>query len=1145
MYQKYTRKIGIPRLLYHKIMLIMRLITVILIASLLQVSAAGFAQRITLNKSNETIQSIFKAIKTQSGYNFFYTDNLLKGAKLVNISVKGAELDDVLALVFADQPFEYEIKNNTVIVVKKETSIFESTIMALRAIEISGLILDENGKPLPAALVKVKGSSKGAVATESGRFSLSGVNKGDILVISYIGYKTQEVIVGDSRSITVTLETAESTLDEVSIVVGYGVQKRVHMTGAVSQISAKELMKAPMQNVSNMLTGKLPGLTSIQSSGKPGADGTALYVRGLNSFAGNNGPMILVDGVPRPIDYVNPNDIESVSVLKDAAAAIYGIQGANGVILITTKKGSVGPAKIFYDGSMTMTENTAMPEMLNAADYMYWHNKARMMDNLTPVWTADIQNKVMSNDPNNIWGETDWLKKIFRTGQTAQHNISASGGTEKTKYFTSLGIMNQEGTLINTGLKRYNLRTNLDIEVAKNLKFTTNLSGHRSDRAWPGTDISNQGEFNPIRQAINTIPLIKDEFNGLPTAWKGATYNMNGYASSTESGYLRQTRWNFDSNAKLEYDFAGLTDVLKNLRVSIFGSYNYGNTVDSQYARYYELYTVNPTFDEGVAGASGFSPANTYSKSASWGDSYLWRPQIEYTREFGKHYVGAMALFEAKQSYSNTMTGTKQGYYSDEPVDLSLGSTFPTTPVTGSHVYSGGQTSYVGRLNYAYSEKYLAEMAFRYDGSYIFAPGNQWGFFPSASVGWVVSKEDFFSQALPQVDYLKLRASFGKTGNDAVDPFQHNSLFALASNSMVLGNQALSQFYSINPYLYTNLTWSSTDSYNLGMDLDMWNRKLGIEVNVFYKLTKDILESQGGNYPTSLGGYYPTFKNSGRVENKGFEVSLKHFNQINSDWSYNVRADFAFARNKVLSRIVSDNRPNYRSAIGESMGARYGFNAIGLFQSQEEIDHYPTAPSGFLRPGDLKYQDVNGDGIISSNYDYVKMGYGAVPEINFALNMDVSYKGFYASMLWQGVTHADYELSGAYDSGVISSTVYTSTFAENGNSPYYRIENAWTPENTNAQYPRLTTVSNGNNAWQSTWWLVNGEYLRLKNANIGYNLPAKLLKKTPFSRANIYMAGTNLLTFSHFKYIDPESPSVSNGYYPQQKTYSLGLNITF
>jgi len=1018
------------------------------------------------------------------------------------------------------------------------------TLVSYGQTNVTGKVTDSKGETLIGVNVKIKGTQQGTITDIDGHFSLAVANTDQVLELSYVGYKTLELSLKGRTSVNIILQEDTELLDEV-VVVGYGTQKKIHMTGAVSQITNKDLTKAPMQNVSNMLTGKIPGLTSIQRSGKPGEDGTALYVRGINSFAGNNGPMIIVDGAPRPMDYINPNDIESVSVLKDASAAIYGVQGANGVIIITTKKGAEGAAKISYDGSVTMTQNTAMPEMLNAADYMYWHNKARAMDGLTPTWTADIQNKVMNNDPNSVWGQTDWLKKIFRLGVMNQHNLSASGGSEKSKYYASLGIMDQEGTLKNTGFTRYNIRTNLDVEVATNLKLTAGIAGYRSDRDWPGTSISNQGEFNPIRQAINSVPIIKSDFNGYPVAWNGSTYLVNGHAALNESGYKRQTRWNVDSNVKLEYNLSDLSDVLKGLKTSIYGTYTYQNTVDSSYDRYYELYYVNQNFDEGVGGASGFSPDNVYTKSASWGDNWLIRPQIDYSRDFGQHFVGALVSYEAKKSYSNTMTGMKRGYYSDDPVDLSLGSTFPERPVSGSHGYSGGQLSWLGRFNYAYASKYLAEVAVRYDGSYVFAPANRWGVFPSASLGWVISEEDFFSSALPMVDYLKIRTSFGRSGNDGVSPFQHFSLFALANNSFVLGNQAISQFYSTNAYVYNNLTWATTDNYNLGVDFDIWNRKLGVELNLFYKLTKDILEEQSGNFPTSLGGFYPRYKNSGKVENKGFELSLKHFNRINSDWNYSLKADIAYARNKVLSRIISDNRPNYRAVIGQSIGARYGFKAIGLFQDYEEIDNYPSAPSGYLRPGDLKYADINGDGMINSQHDYIKIGYGTIPEINFALNMEVNYKNFYATMLWQGVTRTDYELSGAYDTGTISSTVYTASFSENGNSPYYRIEDAWTPENTNAKYPRLSTVSNGNNAWQSTWWLVNGEYLRLKNANIGYNIPEVILRKTPFSRVNIYLAGANLITLSHFKYVDPESPSVSNGYYPQQKTYTFGINVTF
>lgn len=1019
-----------------------------------------------------------------------------------------------------------------------------STFIAFAQINVSGVVMDNTGETLIGVNVIVKDNNLGTVTDLDGKYSISVPSVNSVLKFTYVGFKDLEVQVNGLNTINITMEQNTELLDEV-VVVGYGTQKRIHMTGAVSQITAKDLTKAPMQNVSNMLTGKIPGLTSIQRSGKPGEDGASLLVRGQNSFAGSNSPMIIVDGVPRPIDYVNPNDIESISVLKDASASIYGVQGANGVILITTKTGGEGPATISYDGSVTMTQNTAMPKMLNAPDYMYWHNKARAMDGLTPYWSADIQNKVMSNDPNSIWGQTDWLDKIFKTGMTHQHNLSASGGTEKTKYYASLGIMDQEGTLVNTGFTRYNLRTNLDVKVANNLKLTANMAGYRSDTDWPGTSISNQGEFNPVRQAINSIPILKSEYEGLPVAWNGSTYLMNGYAALTESGYKRQTKWNLDSNVKLEYDFSDLANALKGLRASMFGSYNYSNTINSNYDRYYQLYYVNQNFDEGIGGASGFSPDNAYLKAASWGDNWLVRPQIDYSRDFSKHHVGALFAYEAKKGYSNTMTGTKRGYYSDDPVDLSLGTILPENPITGSHGYSGGQASFIGRLNYAFSTKYLAEFAFRYDGSYIFAPANRWGFFPSTSLGWVLSEEEFFNKESSKIDYLKLRASIGRSGNDSVDPFQHFSLYSLANNSMALGGNSISQFYTRNNYVYSNLTWATTDNYNIGFDLDMFNRMLGLEFNYFYKLTKDILELQSGNYPPSLGGYFPAYQNSGKVENKGFEISIKHLNRINSDWSYSLKGDFAFARNKVLSRIISDNRPNYRAVIGQSMGSRYGFEALGFFQNQEEIDSYPAAPSGVLRSGDLKYKDINGDGLISSDFDYIKTGYGAIPEINYALNMEVSYKNFYLSMLWQGVANTDYELSGVYDSGVTSSTVYTESFSGNGNSPYYLIEQAWTPENPNARYPRLSTIPNGNNAWQSTWWVINGNYLRLKNANIGYNVPEKVLKNTPFSRINIYLAGANLITLSHFKYVDPESPSVSNGYYPQQKTYTVGVNVSF
>lgn len=1014
--------------------------------------------------------------------------------------------------------------------------------------KVSGLVTNAANEPMPGVSVILKndaGVVSGVVTNVSGNYTIDVPSEDAVLEFSFIGYKTESLTVADRTVINLVLEEDHTMLDEV-LVMGYGTQKRAHLTGAVSQISSADLVKAPMQNVSNMLTGKLPGLTSIQRTGNPGDDGTTLYIRGLNTFTSttDNAPMIVVDGVARSMDNINSHDIETITVLKDAAAAIYGIQGANGVILITTKSGSRGEARITYDGSVSFVQNTAMPKFLNATDYMYWHNKAREMDGLTPLWTADIQNQVLTNDPNSVYGQTDWLDMIFRTGVTHQHNISASGGTDRTQYYASFGYMNQEGTLKNTDLNRFNVRINLDVEVAKNLKLFVGLAADRTERNRPGTAIGDQTEFNPIRQAINSIPVLKAEYQGLPVAWNEGVYAVNGYAALYESGYKQYRPMNIDTNYKLEYDFGGSADVLQGLKGSMYAAYNYSHSTTSDYDRYYELYYVNST-GQGITGASGYNPANGYTKSSSWGDTWLVRPQIDYAREFGKHFVGGNFFYEAKRSYSSTMTGSKRGYYVDSPVDLTLGTTEASTPITGSHRYYGGNASWVGRLNYAYDSKYLFEFMIRRDGSYVFAPENRWGSFPMVSAGWVISKEDFFARALPFVTYLKIRGTYGITGNENnVTPFLYNSSFSLANNSMVLGGASVAQYYTNNAYIYRDLKWSTTSNYNIGIDADLWNGLLGIEFDYFYKLTKDIMEAQSGNYPTSLGGYYPSLQNSGKVENWGFELTLKHDNRISgTDWRYSLSGNVSFSRNKVLSRVMTDNHPNYQPVVGTSMNVRYGFKALGLFQSWEEIDDYPAAPSGNLRPGDIKYKDYNGDGIISSTYDYVKIGYGVIPEINFSLNVDVSFRNFYLYMLWQGVTHVDYELSGVYDSGVISSTVYTSPFS--GNTPYYLVTDAWTPDNPDAKWPRLTTSASGNNAWQSSFWIVNGEYLRLKQAQIGYQIPESLLKKTPFTQVNVYVAGTNLLTFSHFKYIDPESPSVSNGYYPQPRTFSCGVKLTF
>lgn len=698
----------------------------------------------------------------------------------------------------------------------------------------------------------------------------------------------------------------------------------------------------------------------------------------------------------------------------------------------------------------------------------------------------------------------------------------------------------------NTDYRRYNLRSNLDITVAKNLRFSSNISGFRTERTWPGVNITDQqNEFNPARHAIAAIPIIKSEYKGYPLAYKAGALQANPVNLLENSGYTNLVSNQIQATGQLEYDFKDIHPVLDGFKASLWGSYIYSHTLTSNYSSNPQNYYVDNQFSEPILNYSpGFNEQDSFFRGSSWGSNWIFRPSVSYNHEFGKFDLGLLYLYEAQKNTGGVFQATAKDFVSSDPVDITLGTIVPTE-VKGSH-QNTSIVSHVGRVNLGWDDKYLAEFAFRYDKSYKFAPESRAGFFPSASAGWVLSRENFLKD-VQWLDFLKLRFSYGEAGKDNLDPFLYNVLFSRVENGTVMNGNALTLYYT-NSYAVRNLKWSRTQTYNGGIDIDLFGRKLGAEIDVFYQYTDNLLEKIGAVFPSSLGGNVPSMENSGSMANRGIEIVLKHNLVVTKDFSYNMRGTFSFARNKYLSKKISDDHPNYNGILGNPMGARYGLIALGLFQTQEQIDNAPMPPSGSIRLGDIMYLDTNGDGKIcykGTESDYVKIGYGAFPEITFALNMDFNYKNFNLNLLWQGVTHVDYQLNGAWGNGSTDHTYYTRPFYGDGNAPKYLVEDAWTPENTDARYPRLSAIANQNNAVSSTWWLVNGEYLRLKNLQFGYDIPEKILKKTPFSRFYAYIAGTNVLTFSHFKYTDPESPSISAGYYPQPATWSLGLNVTF
>ena len=817
-----------------------------------------------------------------------------------------------------------------------------------QSLDVSGRVLGSDG-PEVGVVISVVGGAANSITDQDGYYSIQVPNANSVLLYSLLGYKEQRVSVQGRPVVNVRLEEEHTSLDEV-VVIGYGTQRKEFVVGSVSQVSSKDLLKAPVTNVQNMLAGRLSGMTTIQQTGTPGDDSARLLVRGFSTF-NDSSPLMLVDGVEMPMSQLNPNDIASVTVLKDAAtAAVYGVKAANGVILVTTKSGSRGRSSISYDGSVTFDLNTAMPKMLNAQDYIYWHNLARTLDGQTPYWT---DGHLANMKAKGILGDTDWLSEIYKKfGLTQNHNISATGGNERVRYYASIGYNGQDGILRNTDFSRYNFRANVEANLAQNLDFMINVSGSHSDRHWPGLGISAQSEFSPITRAFYALPLLTKEYEGLPLGYYNGVYTYSPIAS-LNTGYQHQRRWNAEIRSQLSYKFDAIKP-LKGLKALVFFAYNFGYTLDHNFLETYKNYSYNPLNESISLLTSDGIPESNFNKSHSSGFQMTIRPQLSYEREFaGKHNVTGLFLFERYYSHSDTMTGYKKGYFSDNPVDISMGMENQSPFVSGSHG-NRGMASFVGKLGYAYAKRYMVEATLRADGSYKFAPQNRWGYFPSVALGWMLSEESFLKGKADWLDWLKLRASFGILGSDDTDPYLYLQTYKVASYPIVIGGQPQSAYYT-SGYVYDNLTWSRTNTWNVGFETRMFRNRFSFEFDWFYKLTTRILESEqgGSTYAPSLGGNNPIWVNSGSVDNRGFDMTIKWGDRFSSGWSYSLTGILSWSRNRVLQKKISDNHPSYRAVLGQPIGSIYGFNALGLFQTQEQVDNYPTAPSGTAGLGEI------------------------------------------------------------------------------------------------------------------------------------------------------------------------------------------------
>lgn len=985
---------------------------------------------------------------------------------------------------------------------------------------VTGRVVDAQGLPVIGASIIIEGTTTGVITDADGQFSLANVPSNATLEISSIGYASVTVKPAGQNALNIVLEESFEMLDEV-VAVGYASQRKATLTGSVANVKGEELVRNPSPNVTSSLTGRLPGLIVNQRSGEPGRDDPSIHIRGFGTF-GDSSPLIIIDGVERGnLSRLNPQDIESISVLKDASAAIYGARAANGVILVTTKKGTVGKPEFSFDVSTAMSSPTIIPEMLDASTYatIYnegdWYRMGRPADYI-PVFSDDAIRQYGSGANPDQYPNTNWIKETMKpfSSQT-KANFQVTGGSDSVRYLLSLGALTQGPGYYhqNERNNQYTLRSNLTVDLSKNFTVGVNLSAIIQDQTH--TSVGTGINFNNLLVANPTIPAVYS--NGLiaPGRWGQNPLLLD------RRGYNKQKDTPIYTTLTASYAIPWVEGL------KIEGSFNYDLT--NQFSKLFELpYTyheLNVNTGEyelrNGQGQDSVQLTDTYRRSTNM----VYNLRLSYDRRFGYHHVAAMIGQEQQQYESSYVTAYRKNFVSPAIDQLNVGSDAAEDKNNSGSASESARNDYFGRFNYDYASKYLLELIFRYDGSQNFPPETRYGFFPAASFGWRISEEPFIKDNLSFVDNLKLRFSAGKTGNDRVAGFQYLQSYSFG-NDYVFGNTDAPGVYP-NTLPNNLITWEKSTKYDLGLDFDLWKGKLSSEITVFKENRNDILTSRNLSIPNTLGFPGLPDENIGKVENHGYEIQMSHRNKV-GDLTYGITGSLSYAKNKIIFMDETPNAEKYQNKEGRPIGASLYYQADGIFHSQAELDAYPH--SGSSQVGDVRIVDLNGDGKIDSN-DQFRFDKTSTPTTVFGLNFDFAYKGFDLTMFFQGQT-------GAYN--------YDSAFASLGNSNYdngfvLRAKDRWTVDNPDGSMPRADFYEPGT----STFFLYDATFVRLKNLELGYSLPKKFVERLTLKDVRFYVSGYNLLTWAkEIKWSDPEI-SGSSLYYPQQRIVSFGVNVKF
>jgi len=1084
---------------------IMRISTLLLFVCIFASYASDLSSqtaKVNIANTRMTIGDFIKQVEKETGYMFVYNKGEIDANRTVSLKKGNNTVGDCLNRIFDGTGVSFVFDDGYVVLTKHSQT--QAAVSQQSGKLVKGAVTDESGLSVIGANVFIKGTTVGTITDMEGNFSLEVPSDNDILVISYIGYVEQQIPVKNRKNWSIVLKEDAQNLDEV-VVVGYGTQRKGNIATAVTTIKSDVLQNRPVQTVGEALQGQIPGL-SVTAKGAPG-ESPKLQLRGSSVLKSDNSsePLVLVDGVPADFNFLNPEDIESINVLKDAASsAIYGSRAANGVLLITTKRGKMGKPTFRYNGSVGVNTPMYMPQSISSAEYARIKNEAERNMGRAPIYTDEDISKFANGTDLNRYPNTNWLDLAIQNSVTTRHGLEASGGTEKVRYLVSAGVDHQTGIFPNTQQNVFNVRSSTDISITKKFGISFDIRYQLRDM----DALNNQEDI--YKQLIQADPTMVAYYTDGSYGYNPGFFT-NPLVPLYEGGQKYTNRHEASGIFKLDYEiidglkFTGIANV----------KYTFKNEESRARKVFYKNYFTQEVFENGE---------NSFSDRRDYNAYYNLQALLNYKKSFGIHNLDILAGYQQESENSDWLKGARSGYPTDIIWELNPGPKDNwSNDGNGEH---WALASFIGRINYDYDNKYILSLSMRSDASSRFAKGSRWSTFPSVAAAWRISQESFMKGTRSWLDDLKIRASWGQTGS-ATGLGLYPSYTLISTGGLILNN-TYQQIASLKTIGNQELTWEHSDMLNFGLDVKVLNSRLNFTGEYYIKNTKDILLEMP--VPLEYGFGKPNM-NVGEVRNKGWELSLSWNDRIN-DFGYSISGNLSDNRNEVVD--LGDTGPwkgsNTYTEVGLPFNSIYGYESMGLFQSDEEVANAPFQNSN-TAAGDIRYKNQNGDDKIDAN-DRVVIG-DPNPHFLYGVNLGFDYKNFDLNMFFQGIGQKDRVIMDNFVRPFYDSSIFE-----------HHLD-YWTPENTGAKYPRILNKDDGtHNYQQSDYWMINAGYFRMKNLQIGYTIPREILRPAGFDRVRVYFSANNLFTVSDFvPGMDPESEkSVS---YPFARTYSFGLNVQF